>query len=245
MKILKIRENKLKLSLSSEEAAEYGLGNRTSTPGELRAAVERIFADRRELFRIEERIVVEAYPKMDGSCDVFVTNLSPAHPKEEGRDTEENMLWGFSSVGHLAFALYVLLCERERSASAPLCEREDDGRGECENEVCEPEDIRPIAAHYCEAGFGLGDLLCYLRAKTNNDRTQKLGEALEGCRIYKSERSQSESGCAYILEVTKAGARGMSIGQMSEFATPIQHLGKEVLREHTSELSLDTLLSNL
>ena len=242
MKILKIRENKLKLSLSCEEAAEYGLGAHAATPSELRAAVERIFADRRELFRIEERIVVEAYPKMDGSCDVFVTNLPPACQREGTPGGEGTALWGFCSREHLALALYVLLCEREHACGAPLCERDETQHSVCENELTDSGEQRSLSEHFSGESFCVCDLVGCLRAKTNNDRTQKLREALEGCRIYKSERPAEGGGCTYILEMGQG--RGKGIGQMCEFASPMLHLGAEVLREHASEISLDEFLAD-
>lgn len=242
MKILKIRENKLKLSLSCEEAAQYGLVSRAQSPRELRAAVERIFADRRELFRIEEKIIVEAYPKTDGSCDVFVTNL-PVREQKDGEDAPRRVsLWSFASQEHLALALYVLLCERERANAAPLCERDGAVDVECHNELCDEGDMRPLADSYGADAFAVCDLVRYLKEKTGNDRTEKLKEAFRDCRLYKSESTDAEGGCAYILEIKADGHRQEEICTMCEFSAPIQHLGAEVLCEHAREISLDALL---
>lgn len=241
MKILKIRENKLKLSLSSEEAAAYGLTLHPQGPRELRAAVERIFADRRELFRIEEKIIVESYPKLDGSCEVFVTNVMGQSEGKEDNTRQQASLWGFCSIGHLALALYVLMLERERTGSTPLCERDEEEMISPSNELC-AETLCPLSECYRTEEFTLGELVAYLREKTGNDRTQKLKEALQGAHIYKSERMGEEGGGTYILSLGTSLARRQDISPLYEFAAPITNLDTEIIHEHSSELSIDALL---
>ena len=241
MKILKIRENKLKLSLSCEEAAVYGLSSHGQSPRDLRAAVERIFADRRELFRIEEKIIVEAYPKIDGSCDVFVTNLAPS-----GADSSDGVrrvsTWGFSSLNHLAQALQVLLCERERVGAMGLCERSSLPCEACANELCTAENSKPLSLFYTTDAFCIEDLRQILREKTENDPRQRLDEALCGARIYKNARDVGSDECAYVLVVNEREEDAERFNPLYEMATPVAQLSAEVLEEHAVALSLDELL---
>ncbi len=236
MKILKIRDNKLKLSLTSEEAAHYGLNSKhTASAKELRDILIRIFAERREKFSIEEKILVEAYPKLDGSYDIFVSHIDTGKSTLIPTLHKTSTFWGFERIEHLAFALHVLFLSEERAARSSLCEREERRDSPNAQNSLRNDDERPLLSReYQSALFDTDDLFSGTLGKSESDRRARLLEHLGNCRIYQSEEREGVS--SYILEVRTE--EGKNHAFLCEFAKELSSFGTDILTEHTRELSL-------
>ena len=240
MKILKIREGKLKLSLNPIEARTYGLGRgQVISNKDLCATVRHLIQN--EIAQDGwERLLVEGYAKMDGSYDIFVTGELTMEKAQEERTLQ---YFGFERREHLAFALYVL--SKNTGKSPPLdmpeeeCTREG---GQARGNVCTPtvhtgrEESLP--EEVC-------DLFFSSERKNENKVDAYLRRRLPPFRrfIIDGERSDSR-GIRYILEIEDTVQASAKATMLREFGKPLTGLTDEILTEHSSPMDTDALFAD-
>ena len=239
MKILKIREGKIKVSLSPEEAVNVGLlrGQAISNK-DLCTVVRHLLKEHREC-EGWEKILVEAYPKMDGSYDIFVMGERQM-ATEKREDRQRRGYYGFGTREHLAFALYVLSGNRKTS---PCLLHEEGGAPPLprENVLVKPtleERERPLPVEVYEF-FGSAEL------KNENPEHGAIQGRLPPHTLYRTEHLTGEKECfSYILEVeTEEGSGGDGVSFLCEFGRELSSVTEELLTEHTQKICPEELFS--
>ena len=96
MEFLSVGASKIKVILSPEECASYGIRADTPEPSdkEVRAAIASVLAHaEREIgFRVgNERLLIQLYP-LGGGCELFITKLSSLGERERKAITEADNL---------------------------------------------------------------------------------------------------------------------------------------------------------
>ena len=236
MKILKIREGKIKLSLDTEEAASCGLCPRqVISEGDLSCIVRRLLKSE-GVCEGWEGLIVEAYPRMDGSYEIFVTGDMPM---DKSTRKPSILYFGFSAWEHLAFALYVLA--RTRSCVRPLCE------DSCEEERDTPVNIvdAPLPdKRGSTLPVEVSSLFFGSERKSENPDRELLLTRLPPCQIYRTEELGDGGECySYILAAEETADEGAELSMLCEFGNPLTKITEEVLSEHASRIGISELFS--
>ena len=119
MKFLNISDIKLKITLTAEECAIYGIDTYSTdyTTKEVRESVKNILARAESecgFSAAGERILVQLYPLPDGDCEILVTRLSAVNKRDRealsagvGVSLVENKrgTYRFDSAEHLKLAV--------------------------------------------------------------------------------------------------------------------------------------------
>ncbi|MBR2612025.1 MAG: hypothetical protein IKC72_03045 [Clostridia bacterium] len=241
MKILKIREGKLKLSLSVDEATKYGLGrDKVISNKDLCATVRRLLKNSLS-GTAWEKLLVEGYPKLDGSYEIFVYGECVMEKSERSCALH---YYGFERAEHLAFALYVLL--KEKSQTKPI--------GEGTEETC----ISPAEqVNFIEDGSAsqtdsilpqeVYDLFFCGERKNENPERDRLFHRLPPLSLYRMGHRENLGVCfPYILSVMEAdGIGAIHLSPMSEFGKELTGISEELLLEHTSCIDVSEVFSEL
>ena len=228
MKILRIREGKLKLTLSAEEATEYGiLYGRVPSSKELSAIVRRLLGSETEAWG---SILAEAYPKTDGSCDIFV---SEERERERRAPSGGGSLFGFHRREDAAFALYVLSGYYREPQSIEAGGQESPARGSSRHPSRErhEESLPPLVY----------DFLIRLKDEENPPWSESNHNSLPSFSLYLTERMEGE-GYNYILEILDVLPEGARLA-LTEFGRELPKISPELLTEHTRRVEFSELLT--
>ncbi len=237
MKILKIREGKWKLTLTAEEAQLYGLGRgRTISNKDLCATVRRLLKSQME-GEGWEKLLVETYPKMDGSYDIFVSG-EPIMEKRTGKSTFR--YYGFESAEHLAFALYVLAKSKTVSPLAGEGIEEEGHHPSVEHNIV-TEHSTTLGEHTLPKE--VYDLFFHSESKTENPECEHLPRKLSSLCLYRTENLHTSCECySFILAIDEADTQAVSqLLFLCEFGKELSKMTEELLMEHTSRISITEL----
>ena len=228
MKILRIREGKMKLSLSADEAKGCGILYGKAPSGKELCAIVRSLLQNEEEGRTLGEMLAEAYPKTDGSCDIFVT--AERGMAKRTRSTESHTL-GFSRTEDLAFALYVLANiqrppsdEETREVPCAPSQRSSSQVSRPSRERREEPLPREVYEFFSEESREGG--------RTLRD--------LPTLSIYLTENGTGE-GYKYILHIEHA-LTAWEKSVLSEFSSELTRLSPELLSEHTRRIEPTALM---
>ena len=240
MKILKIREGKMKLSLDAQEASTAGLRQ-----GQVISNKDLCTIVRHLLRGYSEcdgwgNFQVEAYARIDGSYDIFVMGETRMAKPEEN-NTRKRCYYGFMTAEHLAFALYVL--SKQKPSSPILCE---------EVSPLIPQEPTPMNVVEISSLFS-GEPSLADEVRTFFISSEPKNESREGDRllrklppvaIYRMEPMPPDhQGFLYILATEESESVGTSACfSLCEFGKELTTVTEELLAEHTRKITPEELL---
>ena len=229
----------MKLSLSVDEATKYGLGrDKVISNKDLCAIVRRLLQNSLSGMA-SEKLLVEAYPKMDGSYEIFVYGECIMEKSERICTLH---YYGFEKAEHLAFALYVLL--KEKTQTKPVGGGTEDTYTVSAEEVNFIEDGNPSGndTHLPKEVY---DLFFRGDGKTENPEREHLFHKLPPLTLYRTEHREGSSVCfPFVLSVMEEEGGGhIHLSPLSEFGKELTGIGEELLLEHTSRIDVSELFS--
>ena len=234
MKILRIREGKMKLSLTPEEATSFGIARgRVISSKDLCAIVRRLLKNEREGDALGG-ILAEAYPKADGSCDIFVTEEGAMEKRKEKRGRRQ---YGFGSAEDLAFALYMLSKSKNGS---PLC-GESGEEDECPSVLSNEIGVPPSHRREDSLPREVYDFFVGVEPKSENLEGDSLSRRLPGISLYKTEHTDGDGEAfGYILSLEEGETSALA-NSLCEFGRELSALSAELLAEHTHPIEVGEL----
>ena len=182
----------------------------------------------------DEDIVVEAYPKVDGTCDIFVTE-----ERRQGKRREEGhtRYYGFSSVEDLAFALYVYAKSKITPPKMEEYERTLDSV--TENGVTKEASRKKEAFLPSE----VYDFFILKEPKNENPECDWHKKRLPELAMYQTETTAGEKEVSlFLLEVKAPLSNAVTL---CEFGRELPTISEELLCEHTRPFTIKELVSLL
>ncbi len=229
----------MKLSLSVDEATKCGLGRDKVVSNKDLCAIVRRLLQNTLAGTAWEKLLVEAYPKMDGSYEIFVYGECIMEKSERICTLH---YYGFEKAEHLAFALYVLL--KEKTQTKPV------GEGTEDTCIASAEEVNFIEdGHSSQTDSHLPkevyDLFFGGEEKTENPEREHFFHKLPPLTLYRTEHREGIGTCfSFVLSVMEEGGVGaIHLSPLSEFGKELSGISEELLLEHTSRIDVGELFS--